>query len=58
MIALGASVILMVIGIIMIAVGKSANIDPNVNKALYVVGLILFFVGILFLVLNLLGIAI
>jgi hypothetical protein len=58
MIALGASIILLIIGVIMIVVGRSANIDPNVNKALYIVGLILFFIGLLFLVLNLLGIVI
>jgi hypothetical protein len=58
MIALGASVILMVIGVIMIIVGKLGKIDVNVDKGLYIVGLILFFVGILFLALNLLGVVI
>ena len=58
MIALGASVILLIVGVIMIVVGKRANIDPNIDKALYIVGLILFFIGLLFLVLNLLGIVI
>jgi hypothetical protein len=58
MIALGASIVLIIVGIIMLVIGKSTNFDPNVNKALYIVGLILFFVGLLFLVLNLFGIVI
>ncbi|HET6717112.1 MAG TPA: hypothetical protein VFG90_08265 [Nitrososphaeraceae archaeon] len=48
----------MVVGIIMIIVGKSTNFDANVNKALYIVGLILFIIGIIFLALNLVGITI
>lgn len=58
MLALGASIVLMIIGIIMVVIGKSTNFDANINKALYIVGIILFFVGIIFLALNLVGITI
>lgn len=58
MLALGASVVLMIIGIIMVVIGKSTNFDANINKALYIVGIILFFVGLIFLALNLVGITI
>ncbi len=58
MLALGASIVLMVVGIIMVVIGKSTNFDANINKALYIVGIILFFVGIIFLALNLVGIVI
>jgi hypothetical protein len=58
MIALGASIILLIVGIAMIIVGKKANIDVNVDKALYIVGIILFIIGLIFLALNLVGITI
>ena len=58
MLALGGAIVLMIIGIIMVVIGKSTNFDPNINKGLYIVGIILFFVGIIFLALNLLGIVI
>jgi hypothetical protein len=58
MLALGASIVLMIIGIIMVVIAKSTNFDANINKALYIVGIILFIVGIIFLALNLIGIVI
>jgi hypothetical protein len=58
MIELGASIVLMVVGIIMIVIAKATNFDVNINKALYIVGIILFIVGIIFLALNLVGITV
>jgi hypothetical protein len=58
MIELGASIVLMVIGVIMVVIGKATNFDANINKALYIVGIILFLVGIIFLALNLVGITV
>ena len=54
-ISLENSIILMVVGIIMIIIGRAVAIHGAVNQALVIIGAVLFIIGIIFLVIVLLG---
>jgi len=45
---------LLIAGIILYVIGKYAQIEPTINKVLYIIGLILIIIGIILLVVALL----
>jgi hypothetical protein len=55
---LGSALAALIVGVILIIIARAVDIEPIINKILYVIGAILVVVGIIFLILGLLGIVI
>ena len=52
---LGGWVVALIVGIALIILARAIQIEPIINKILYVIGIILVIVGIILLVLWLVG---
>jgi hypothetical protein len=46
----------LIVGVILVIIAKAVDIEPTINKVLYVIGIILIIVAIILLVLSLVGI--
>lgn len=58
LLTLGGALAALIIGIILIIIARAIDIEPIINKIMYAIGAILLVVGIIFLILNLLGIVV
>ena len=56
--SLESGIVAIIIGVILVVIARAVDIEPTLNKILYIIGIIIVIIGIIILVLALLGIAI